>query len=164
MHKMSEKGAALLREIEEFRSMPYDDQSGKEIKAWTKGATIGYGHLIGRAEWGAYMDGITESAARSLFWRDLSPFAGAVAGSIARALEQNEFDALVMLAFNIGRSAFRRSSVAKLINDPDAKTRFNSLEAAWKAWNRSQGKVMRGLVNRRQCEWNIYSKNIYQRW
>ena len=36
--------------------------------------------------------------------------------------------------------------------------------AAWKAWNKSQGQVMQGLVNRRNAEWDVYSKNIYQRW
>ena len=59
---------------------------------------------------------------------------------------------------------FSSSAVLKLVNDPTAKTAHKDLESAWKAWNKSQGIVNAGLVNRRNAEWNIYSENIYQRW
>lgn len=62
-YQISEKGLRLLKGIETLRLMPYDDQTGKETKVWTMGATIGYGHLINQAEWGAYKNGITETAA-----------------------------------------------------------------------------------------------------
>jgi lysozyme len=76
----------------------------------------------------------------------------------------NEFDALVIFAFNIGEFNFSNSSALKLVNDSTAATSYTSLELAWKAWNKSQGKIMRGLNNRRQAEWDIYSKNIYKQW
>ena len=79
-------------------------------------------------------------------------------------ISQQQFDASVILAFNIGIGAFKSSSALKLINDPNASTTYDSLESAWKAWNKSQGKVSRGLVNRRNAEWNIYSKGVYERW
>jgi len=69
-----------------------------------------------------------------------------------------------MLAFNIGAGSFARSSVVKLVNDPTANSTYKSLEAAWKSWNKSQGKVMKGLDNRRQCEWDVYSRGVYNRW
>ena len=79
-------------------------------------------------------------------------------------LAQNEFDALVIFAFNVGASAFKGSAVVKLVNDPKAITLYINLEAAWKAWNKSQGKVMSGLNNRRNCEWKIYADGIYESW
>jgi GH24 family phage-related lysozyme (muramidase) len=77
---------------------------------------------------------------------------------------QNEFDAMVILAFNIGQAGFSNSSILKMVNDPSATTSYTTLENAWKAWDKSQGKVSRGLKNRRQTEWNIYNKGIYAKW
>ena len=162
--EMGPQGLALLKEVETLRLKPYDDQTGKDTAVWTPGATIGYGHLIKKAEWDTYKGGITEPAADTLFQRDLSPFVSVVRQTITATLAQNEFDALVILAFNIGSVGFTGSSVVKLVNDPNAKTSYTDLEAAWKAWNKSQGKVMKGLENRRQCEWKIYSENVYERW
>jgi lysozyme len=79
-------------------------------------------------------------------------------------LYQIEFDALLMLAFNIGAEGFRTSSVVKLLNEPTARTTYRDLESAWKAWNRTQGKVSRGLVQRRACEWNIFARGAYRQW
>lgn len=163
---LSNRGLTLLKDIEQLRLQPYDDQTGKEITAWTVGATIGYGHLIKRTEWDTYKDGITVSAASILFEQDLSPFVNAVRSNIKVKLKPQQFDALVMLAFNIGAGAsgFSGSSVVKLVNDPEVETNYKNLEAAWKAWSKSQGKVMKGLENRRACEWNVYSQGIYKKW
>ena len=161
---ISEQGLALLEEIEQCRLEPYDDQTGHKINAWTEGATIGVGHLISKAEWNRYKAGITAAKAKDLFKKDLAPFIDAVRQNIKVVLQQQQFDALVMLVFNIGAGNFSTSSVVKLINDPSAKTHYENLEAAWKAWNKSQGKVMKGLENRRASEWSVYSKGIYQKW
>ncbi|MCG4112058.1 hypothetical protein KBJ29_09580 [Campylobacter jejuni] len=56
------------------------------------------------------------------------------------SLAQNEFDALVILCFNIGIDNFKNSSVAKIINAE--KTGYKTLKEAWIAWNKSQNKVM----------------------
>lgn len=164
MLTMSPEAVALLKAIETLRLAPYDDQTGKEIGAWVQGATIGYGHLIAKDEWDTSKDGITAQQADALFLADAAPFERLVGETITAGLQQYQFDALVILAFNIGPSAFRNSSVAKLVNDPHAVTSYASLEEAWKAWNKSQGKVMTGLTNRRAAEWRIYTSAIYARW
>lgn len=43
---LSNDGQNLLKNIEKLRLKPYNDQNGKEITSYVKGATIGYGHLI----------------------------------------------------------------------------------------------------------------------
>ena len=161
---VSAQGINILKLIEQLRLTPYDDQNGKDISAWVKGATIGYGHLISQGEWPTYKNGINASQAEALFSSDLQPYANAVRSGVTVAVSQNQFDAIVILTFNIGIGGFQKSSVLKLVNDPTAKTAYSSLEAAWKAWNKSQGNVMQGLINRRNAEWNIYSKNVYQTW
>ena len=162
--QVSAKGIELLKSIEQLRLKPYDDQTGEAISSWVKGATIGYGHLIASGEWNKYANGITQEQADNLFMQDLEPFINAVRSKVTAEIAQNQFDALVIFVFNIGINGFSTSSALKLINDPGAVTDYPNLEAAWKAWNKSQGQVMQGLVNRRNAEWDIYSKNIYQRW
>ena len=159
----STKGIDLLKSIERFRRKPYDDQTGEEITAWVEGATIGYGHLIAESDWQKYSTPITESDALTLFNSDLVPFVSLIRQNVKVPLTQQQFDALVLLVFNIGDN-FKFSSVLKLINDPTAITSYSSLELAWKAWNKSQGEVMKGLNNRRNSEWNIYTKGIYKGW
>lgn len=162
--RLSEEGIALLKAIETLAIEPYDDQTGETINQWVKGATIGYGHLILPEQWERYRDGITEAQATALFERDLQPFVDTVALSVTAPLMQNQFDALVILAFNIGAANFKQSSVLQLINDPAADTPYASLEQAWMAWDRSQGEVNEGLKNRRRAEWKIYSEGVYERW
>ncbi|SER38007.1 type VI secretion system secreted protein VgrG [Nitrosomonas sp. Nm51] len=167
-YQMSENGMQLLMSVEAFRGKPYDDQTGAEISNWDKGATIGYGHLISRDEWSRsgdmYKLGITTAQARILFVQDLTPFVDGVNDKVTAVISQNQFDALVILSFNIGLGNFGSSSALKLVNNPSAQTGYPGLETAWKAWKKSQGKVMQGLVNRRNAEWKIYADNIYERW
>lgn len=162
--RFSDRGLDLLKKIEDCRLQPYDDQTGNDVSSWVQGATIGCGHLISRDEWDRYAGGITMDEAESLLQRDLDPFLHAIRFKVQSDLTQNEFDALVLLVFNIGTAGFSGSSVLKLLNDPLARTNYDSLEDAWKAWNKSQGNVMRGLVNRRNAEWDIFSRNVYEIW
>lgn len=60
---LSQQGLALLKQIETLRLKPYDDQTGRPIKEWTPGATIGYGHLIAEIDWPKFANGIDKSRA-----------------------------------------------------------------------------------------------------
>lgn len=161
---MSEAGKQWLKDVEQLRLMPYDDQTGREITSWLQGATIGYGYLIPEVEWNYYREGIDAAEAERLFEEELIKYESSVRDSIHVPMSPHEFDAAVIFTYNIGIYAFPDSSAAKLINDPDAVTPYSTLENAWKAWNRSQGEVNRGLLNRRSAEWDIYSKGVYETW
>src|SRR5690606_23280665 len=79
-------------------------------------------------------------------------------------LLQDEFDALVSLAFNIGAGAFRRSTLLKTINANtyragSAASRRNAIadvEKAFLAWNKAGGKVLEGLARRRREEADLF--------
>jgi uncharacterized Zn-binding protein involved in type VI secretion/GH24 family phage-related lysozyme (muramidase) len=161
---MSEAGKQWLMEVEQLRLMPYDDQTGREISSWVEGATIGYGYLIPDYEWHFYREGIDSEEADRLFEEGLVKYELTVNTIIQTPMAQHEFDAAVALAYNIGRRAFGSSSAARLINDPGAVTSYPTLEEAWKAWNKSQGLINRGLINRRAAEWEMYSKGVYEKW
>ena len=158
---LSAGGRGYLESLESLSLQPYDDQTGKAISSWVRGATIGYGHLIAKSDWTLYKDGMTREQADHLLSADLAPFEQTVNTVITAPLTQQQFDALVIFAFNIGSGAFAKSSVVKLVNDPAAKTSYRNLEAAWMAWTKSQGRQMAGLVKRRNAEWNLYAQGIY---
>ncbi len=161
---LSDKGIKLLMDIEQLRLKPYDDQTGKEISSYEKGATIGYGYLIPRNEWNSYKNGINESEAKELFHSVLKPFKDATARIIKVDVTQQQFDALVILHYNIGETLFKRSSVVKIIHGGVSTDYGTNIDLAWKAFNMSQGSVMEGLNNRRQAELNIYNKGVYKKW
>jgi lysozyme len=161
---LSAEGAQLLKGIERLYLYPYDDQNGKAISSWVAGATIGYGHLIKKKEWSAYKGGISNEDADKLFADDLAPFLRAVRNAVTTELTQNQFDALVIFAFNIGAAGFSHSRVVALLNEMPRAHETGPLELSWKSWNKSQGKVMTGLNNRRGAEWKIFTKGLYERW
>jgi len=161
---LSKQAGELLKGIEALRLKPYDDQTGKPCKQWCAGATIGYGHLILAKDWCFFADGICKEEANLLFLRDAEPIETLIKQQVFAPLTQAQFDALMLLVFNIGGKNFKQSSVLRLVNDPAAVTAYVSLDSAWLAWNKSQGRVSNGLKNRRRCELAIFRHGIYERW
>lgn len=167
---LSNEGAKLLKDIEQLKPQPYDDSKPNEkLTQWNKNATIGYGHLIKESEWEIYKNGITEAQAESLFAQDTQTVVDRVHNFVSAPLQQYQFDALVIFAYNMSEGNFKNSSALKMINDPSAKTPYATLEDAWKAFNKitdGDGKkiISQGLVNRRNAEWDIFSKAEYKRW
>ena len=166
--KMSNNGINMLKKLEGSvtkgdKHVIYDDQTGKPVNTnepLPKGATIGYGHLIKPGE--DFKNGISEAMATELLRADIAIAELAVRDNITVPLTQNQFDALALLAYNIGTKNFANSTVVKYVNNPDLKDNtYPTLESAWKAWNRSQGQMSNGLINRRQNEWNMYNQGIY---
>lgn len=93
--------------------------------------------------------------------RDLKRFETAVNEGIATVtLTQDEFDALVSLAFNIGPGNFAGSTLRKKINENKYRTgdaaqrkpAIEEIEKAFLAWDKSGGKQLPGLVARRKAE------------
>lgn len=152
---ISEAGKKHLKKWEELRLKPYSDKTGETITEWNPNATIGWGHLISKNEWSKFRNGIDETTAEAVFNDDISWAINTVRDNVKTPLLQNQFDALVSLTFNIGRKGFVESSVLKLLNGEEGSN-YPDLESAWKAWNKDDGKVSRGLVNRRNMEWDVF--------
>lgn len=66
-------------------------------------------------------------------------------------LHQHEFDAYVSLAYNIGAKNFCRSTLVKKLNTRDYPGACTEI----RRWNRAGGKVLPGLVNRREKEYRM---------
>ena len=63
-------------------------------------------------------------------------------------LTQGQFDALVSFAYNVGSRALSTSTLLKKLNAGDIKGAADE----FLRWNKSGGKVMPGLTNRRKAE------------
>ena len=165
---ISERGIAALKLQEgcvkqNGKHIVYDDQTGRPVPPDTplpNGATIGYGHLITPGE--DFHNGISDAAATDLLRADIGIAERAVRNNINVPIKQHQYDALVMLAYNIGAAAFAKSTVVKYVNNPDfISSLYPDLESAWCAWNKSGGRVMAGLTNRRRYEFGLYRFGSY---
>lgn len=138
----------------------------KKIKAW-EGCrlnayrcpagvlTIGYGHTGPDVTLGKR---ITQAEADALFETDIKKFADGVAAKLRGArINNNQFDALVSLAYNIGIGAFQKST---LFNKVMAAPTDPTIRAEFAKWVRGGGKVLPGLVKRRTAEANHYFGQI----
>ena len=138
--KTSSKGIALITEFEGFRSKAYLCPAGVP--------TIGYGFTLG-VQLG---DTITKEQAKRRLARELESYEAAVTRACTNEPNQNEFDALVCFAFNVGASGMAKSSVIKAHNRGD----HQAAARAFSLWNRAGGKVYAGLTRRRAAEAALY--------
>lgn len=160
---ISKTGIELLKRLEgsvirNGKHVIYDDQTGAPVPPnvpLPRGATIGYGHLIRAGEY--FDNGIDEERATELLCHDIACAENAVRDTITIPLAQNQFDALVIFAYNIGAKNFTRSTVVKYINNPQFRcATYPSMDTAWRAWCKSSGRVMPGLVRRRDVELKLF--------
>ena len=157
--KISALGARKIVSFEGVRVFPYSDKTGAPLNEWNSSATIGVGHLILENEWQAYRRGIDTYAAIFLFIKDIERFERCVSDSVTVPLKQHEYDALVSLCFNIGCRNFAQSTLVRHINT--MKNSYLTIESAWSAWNKADGKVVQGLINRRKSEYSLYKTGVY---
>ena len=137
----SDKGVDLICEFEGKRLTAYDDGVG----VWTIGfGTIKYPNGV-RVKKG---DTCTLDQAKEYMRHDLIEFEYTVNSSVKVPLNQNQFDALVSLAYNIGSNAFKSSTLVKKLNTGD----YQGAADQFNVWINAGGKRMQGLVNRRDKE------------
>ena len=138
---VSNKGVDLICEFEGKRLVAYDDGVG----IWTIGfGTIKYPNGV-RVKKG---DTCTLDQAKEYMRHDLIEFEHTVNSSVKVPLNQNQFDALVSLAYNIGSNAFKSSTLVKKLNAGD----YHGAADQFNVWVNGGGKRMQGLVNRRDRE------------
>lgn len=144
---ISKKGKDLIKKYEGFRAKPY--------LCPAKVPTIGYGATY-------YPDGrkvkltdsaISEGFATNLLEVMLTPYEKAVDSFCRDDISQNQFDALVSFAYNLGVTALKGSTLLKKVNtNPNDKTIKNE----FLKWVNAGNKKLQGLVNRRTEESELY--------
>ena len=141
MMKLSKQGLALIKEFEGFRAQAYIPVPGDV-------PTIGYGFTKG-VQLG---DVMTLAQAEKRLIEEMRPYEMAVWQACTNKPNQNEFDAMTSLCYNIGTAGFSRSTVLKAHNRGD----YQAAARAFALWNKSGGKVYAGLTRRRAKEAALY--------
>ena len=137
----------MIKKFEKFMPVPYKDPVGIR--------TIGYGHVIRYGE--VYDEPLTEEEATLILDSDLITAEECVKTNVLVPITQPQFDALVSLTMNIGGGAFAGSTLLQLLNAKDylgAAARFDS-------WIFAKGKILPGLVTRREKERCLFEKGVY---
>ena len=136
-------GRSLIKRNEGLRLAAYQDVGG----VWT----IGYGDTGPDVVPGL---SITLAEAERRFSDRLGrEFGAAVTKAIGDApTTQEQFDAMVSLAYNIGVGGFRKSRVLKY----HLKQSYIVAGDYFRLWNRVKGHVNKGLVRRREEERALY--------
>ncbi len=140
--RVSENGLSLIKRFEGCRLTAYADIGG----VWT----IGWGQTGPDVVKGLT---ITQAQADARLQQTVDEFATGVLNALSVPVNQNQFDALVSFAYNIGLSAFRSSTLLKLLND---KTSVSVVAAEFSKWNKVDGKPIEGLSRRREAEKKLF--------
>jgi lysozyme len=106
--------------------------------------TIGFGTTTG-VKLG---DRTSPEKALTVAMRDVQGFEGAIKSCVTVPLHQYEYDAYTSLAYNIGSSAFCRSTLVRKLNAEDYVGACNQILR----WDHFKGKPLAGLTKRRQEE------------
>ena len=136
----------LIKKYEGFSEKPYKCSAGVP--------TIGYGTTF-------YLNGnkvtmkdspISEEVALSILFSVVEDFSKKVEKLLKVSVNQNQFDALVDFAYNLGIGNLQKSTLLKLINNKD----FVGASKQFKLWNKANGKVLNGLTKRRKEEEELF--------
>lgn len=138
--KASKSCLEAIKVFEGFRAEAYKCPAG----VWT----IGYGHTKGVKAGQT----ITPCQAEELLLQDLLPCEKFVC-SLKMPPTQSQFDALIDFAFNLGTEALRTSTLLRIIQ---ATPSSPSIRTEFMRWVHADGKVLPGLVKRRDWDAKRY--------
>lgn len=135
----SDACVSLVKASEGCRLTAYQDSVG----VWT----IGYGHTKGVKRGMKISQGVADLYLK----QDLAKAAAAVK-KYTNKVTQGQLDALTSFVFNLGVTAFRKSTLLKKHNRGD----YAGAHDEFGRWVHAGGKVLKGLVTRRAAEAALY--------
>ncbi len=138
--KLSPSGLNFITSNEGLRLEAYLDGGGVP--------TIGYGHTRG-VKWG---DKCTQGQAEAWLLADTYDAQDSIDRRVRTPLNQNQYNALVDFVFNVGDAQFATSTLLKRIN----ADRLELAGPEFLKWKYDNGKVVEGLLKRRQREKELF--------
>lgn len=128
---------------------------GRELKAYQCSAgkwTIGYGHVNGVQEG----DEISPAEAEQLLVEDLTAISDDLNRLVNVGVTEGQYIALLSLAFNIGGTALKKSTLLFHLNHK----RYDEAAAEFYKWIYAGGKVSEGLKRRRAAERKLFENDM----
>lgn len=149
---INQAGMDLIKQWEGCKLKAYKDVAG----IWT----VGYG-LTSRA---GFIDVgpdtvMTQEEADWYLEQVVNDFASKISPMITAPINENQFAAFVSLAYNIGVGAFKKSSALRRFN----AGQIMEVPAAMRMWKKAGGKVVQGLVNRREAEVKLFLTPVVEK-
>jgi len=144
--EISKEGLALIKKFEGFEAHAYRCPAG----VWT----IGYGHtkdVKAGDEW-------SQNHAEHMLEVELEEFCKYINDMVKVSLEQFQFDALVAWVYNLGPTNLRESTLLKVVNEGDLEDVPHQI----KRWNKAGGRVLQGLVRRREAEALLFQNKEWE--
>ena len=138
-------GVGFIAGWEGKENKPYQDIVG----VWT----VCYGSTGAHVRSGGVR---TDEQCLTMLEEDLVRFEAAVNRCTPAPKNQNQFDALVSLSFNIGERAYCGSTLARKFNAGDVA----GASAEFPKWSYAGGKQVRGLLNRRLAEQRLFNTPV----
>ena len=141
--KIGQAGLNLIKQFEGCRLTAYQCSAG----VWT----IGYGHTAG-----VYKGmKISQAQADAFLKQDIAKFEKYINNPsyvpFTEQLNQNQFDALVSFAFNLGQGNVKKLCVGRNINQ---------IPSAMQKYCKAAGRTLPGLQRRRKAEAALYNKKV----
>lgn len=134
--RTSQRGLSLIKSFEGLRLLAYRDAVGV--------LTIGYGATRGVK---AGMS-VTKEQAERMLLNDVQRFEAEVERLVKAPLSGNQWDALVSFTYNLGAANLESSTLLRKLNTGD----YAGAAEQFPRWNKAGGKVLPGLVRRREAE------------
>jgi len=141
--KTNGQGKKLIKESEGLRLTSYPDGGC---------LAIGYGTTRINGQPVAQGMTITLAEAEKYFEQDLAFFETGVAKYVKVPLTLNQFSALVSFSYNLGLGSLQKSTLLKKLNAGD----YAGAADEFGRWVHAGGKVLQGLVTRRQREKELF--------
>ncbi len=141
MNTLGSRGEELIKSFESLRLTAYQDQGG----VWT----CGWGHVGPDVTEGTTC---TPEQAEIWFQEDTQKAVHGVDASLTTNVSQNQFDALVSFAFNVGVGAEAHSTMVKKVNARD----FMGAAEEFPRWDKVKGVASAGLQRRRLAEQALF--------
>tara|TARA_B110001452_G_C15207901_1_gene419006 strand:+ start:528 stop:971 length:444 start_codon:yes stop_codon:yes gene_type:complete len=141
--KTSEEGISLIKKFEGCKLEAYLDAVDVPTIAYGRTKDVKIGDIC------------TQQQAEDWLEEELVEYEGYVNEAVKVELTQPQFDSLVSWTYNLGPSNLNRSSMLRVLNASD----YDNVPEQIMRWNKAGGRVLAGLVRRREAEAEMFKGN-----
>lgn len=137
----------LIKQFEGFRPEAYKDSVG----VWT----IGYGTTVINNQPVKQGMTITQEQALQLVQQEVNKLWSQIESILKVKINDNQMNALIDFAYNLGFGSLKNSTLMRLVNE----SKFEEAANQFPRWVYAGGKVLPGLVKRREAERQLFLQN-----
>jgi len=141
--KTSEEGKTLIKKFEGCKLRTYLDAVDVPTIAYGRTKDVKIGDIC------------TQQQAEDWLEEELVEYEGYVNEAVKVELTQPQFDSIVSWTYNLGPSNLNRSSMLRVLNASD----YDNVPEQIMRWNKAGGRVLPGLVRRREAEAEMFKGN-----